>query len=448
MIDSRRISWRIGAIALVSAGITFSGLLFVSREYQSTALFVVSPRSDASAETLAHDLGFLAETSVFYDRLLIEHPAFSDAMKGASTALRELAWKRVLTAHIPEGTSVIELSVSTDTSAQSIALLRAVLETLSGFSDRLAGDRAHAIPVGEISTMLSSRNPAVLAGVSLAAGVCISSLFLLFGSRSPRRTVEATRVAAKPESALRKPSNRTESILRPIGSFGSLGAANAKRMNETVEPMKKEKEETKEREQKILPSASVSISASQDSFVPSTPAISSEESDTASMIVALPEISHEPEKKPEMLQSVRDRVVEKEAREVEAKEIIPSDESFSLSPKVEELNIVRALETRRAEREKSASPSNALPGVPASEFTWEKYLFSNGREENGESGLEKNGGEYEQKKGEAGGVSESAVKSFEEFSTETKAVPLPIERREPTSEELKARLNKLLRGEL
>lgn len=445
MIDLQRFSWKTFAVALVAAGIAFAGLLFVSREYTSTALFVVSPRSDASAETFANDLGFLAGTSAFYDRLLIEHPAFSDPVEGASYATREAAWKRVLHARIPDGTSVIELSVSADTPEQSEALLRASLETLSGFSDRLVGSAAHSIPVGEIVTAVSARNVVVASCVALVIGLFVAILFM----RTGRRFSDVHSYIERPvrsENALGKKSNRTESILRPVGFFG---AADLETERKTIQaqPAKKEQEEKGKEVGRVI---EIPKSLGQ---IPAQKISSEEEKKEKGETSSLPkesQISETETKKEQVTVPVPD--VSK-VTQVQGLEEVPSTQnkkqvsSFSqVQQKTEESRVLRAIEMKRLERSVPAPSPSELPSIPASEFTWEKYLFAN-EDKNGKSEIK------EEKKEEAEenvSVSRESVAEpiQESVSSETKTISSPIEKREPTQEELKARLNALLRGEL
>ena len=445
MIDLQRFSWKTFVVALVAAGIAFAGLLFVSREYRSNALFVVSPRSDASAETFAHDLGFLAGTSAFYDRLLIEHPAFSDPVEGASYATREAAWKRVFHVHIPDGTSVIELSVSADTPEQSEALLRASLETLSGFSDRLVGSAAHSIPVGEIVTAVSARNVVVASCVALVIGFFVAILFMRTGRRfSDVHSYEERPVRS--ENALGKKSNRTESILRPVGFFG---AADLETERKTIQaqPAKEEPEEKGKEVGRVIeiPKSLGQIPAQK---------ISSEkekkEKGATSSLTKESQISETETKKEQVTVPVPD--VSK-VTQVQEPEEVPSTQNKKQTPlasqvqrKTEEPKILHAIEMKRLERSVPAPSPSELPSIPASEFTWEKYLFAN-EDKNGKSEIKE---EKKEETEENVSVSRESVAEpiQESVSSETKTISSPIEKREPTQEELKARLNALLRGEL
>lgn len=448
MIDLQRFSWKTFAVALVSAGITFASLLFVSREYTSTALFLVSPRSDASAETFAHDLGFLAGTSAFYDRLLIEHPAFSDPVAGASYAVREAAWKRVFHAYIPDGTSVIELSVSADTPEQSEALLRASLETLSGFSDRLVGSAAHSIPVGEIVTAVSARNVVVASCVALVIGLFVAILFM----RTGRRFSVAHSYVERPvrsENVLRKKSNRTESILRPVGFFG---AADLETERKTIQaqPVKKEQEEKGKEVERV-----VEIPKSLDQ-IPAQKISSEEEKKEKGATSSLPKESQifETETKKEQKEQIEAPVPEiSKVTQVQEPEEVPSTQNkkqthlaSQVQQKTEESRVLRAIEMKRLERSSPAPSPSELPSIPASEFTWEKYLFAN-EDKNGKSEIKE---EKKEETEENVSVSRKSVAEpvQESVSLETKTISSPVEKREPTQEELKARLNALLRGEL
>lgn len=443
MIDFQRFSWKTFVVALVAAGIAFAGLLFVSREYTSTALFLVSPRSDASAETFANDLGFLAGTSAFYDRLLIEHSAFSDPVEGASYAVREAAWKRVFHVRIPDGTSVIELSVSADTPEQSEALLRASLETLSGFSDRLVGNAAHSIPVGEIVTAVSARNVVVASCVALVIGLFVAILLMRTGRRFPDVHSYVER-PVRSENALRKKSNRMESILRPVGSFG---ATNLETERKTIQaqPVKKEQEEKGEEEMERV----VEIPKSLGQI--SVQKISSEkEKKEKGVTSSLPKESQIPETKKEQIEAPVPDV--SKVTQVQESEEVPSTQNKKQTPlasqvrrKTEEPKILHAIEMKRLERSVPAPSPSELPSIPASEFTWEKYLFAN-EDKNGKTEVEEKKEEIE----ENVSVSQEPVAepAQEVVSSETKTISSPIEKREPTQEELKARLNALLRGEL
>lgn len=445
MIDFRRFSWKLFVLALLVAGVLFSGFLFLSREYRSTSIFLVSPRSDASAETFAHDLGFLVETGAFYDRLLIEHPTFSDAMKDASPAARELAWKRVVGVRIPSGTSILEVSVSADTSAQSEALLRAVLETLSGFSDRLVGNEAHSVPVGEITTVTSARNPAVSAGIALVMGMMVVFLGIRVVQSSPDSRPD-TKAPVQSGNALGQKKLNRKSTLRPIGSFGSVqSTSGTSTVREVAQPIKKE-------EKPEHPSA-VTPAHIADNILPASPSVTR----ISEKVSVAPQAEMQPPVEIQEDQLSDQKIVDKsERKKIDQKtegEASASSKSISSAVSVQESAVLRAIEMKRLKQSAAQPPSSVLPGVPASEFSWEKYLFAN--EEGGMIGSssetqkgEKQENVEENKKSIEEGVLVSDAKSDQESKPETKNASALIEKREPTTEELKARLNKLLRGEL
>lgn len=447
MIDFRRFSWKLFVLALLVAGVSFSGLLFLSREYRSTAIFLVSPRSDASAETFSHDLGFLVETGAFYDRLLIEHPTFSDAMKDVSPAARELAWKRVVGVRIPSGTSIIEVSVSADTSAQSEALLRAVLETLSGFSDRLVGNEAHSVPVGEIITVISAHNPAVSAGIALVMGMMVVVLGIRTVQSSPDSRPD-TKAPAQSGNALGQKKLNRKSTLRPIGSFGSVqSTSSTSTVREVAQPIKREEGNPKR------PAIAVAPAHIPDNILPASPSVTT----IPEKVSVVPQAEMRPPVEIQEDQLSDQKIVDKsELKKIDQKtegEASASSESMSPAVSVQESAVLRAIEMKRLKQRAAQPPSSVLPGVPASEFSWEKYLFAN--EEGGMIGSssetqkgEKQENVEENKKSIEEGTLVSDTKSDQESKPETKNSSALTEKREPTTEELKARLNKLLRGEL
>ena len=92
----------------------------------------------------------------------------------------------------------------------------------------------------------------------------------------------------------------------------------------------------------------------------------------------------------------------------------------------------KAIRTEVPSQLESGVPGN-LPTVPAKDFTWEKLLFRDGVVEAETS--EGNGEKDDEKQGVDSSVSG------------TTPMTRVSENREPTPEELKARLNQLLRGE-
>lgn len=379
------------------------------RQYEAEADVLVLSKSEAiGAETAARTLAEFPETLAFYERLIADHDMVEDPWIEASKSDRKRWWNEVLESKVLPGTSLIHLSVSSANVEQSSALLNASLETLYGFSGRLY-DREKQVDIrlveGVIARPVLRMSWALLLLSGVFAGVLAFLVSLLF--RVPLRRVTLPAFPSRRVSQIFASTKASETI-RPVGAFPDIDRGEETFFSEES----KEKGHVKGEEERRGETETLAGVAVNDSW--------GIESSLASEVVAKPASISAPDETPSPISFFEKRpgdpddIWEKSRISI----VTQTSKRESLSPS--SLGVSR----------ESAAPAVAKPGtletIPAGEFTWEKYLFQNG-------GIENDSKERD------------IVKTSVEEVNGKESLP---EKREPTPEELKARLNQLLRGEL
>ncbi len=437
------------------------------RVYRAEAeLVVISHGSTASAEEVALTLSHIPSTISFYDRLREEHGKVSDPWAGESLPNRKLAWDRVIQSSVIPGSGVIRLSVVGGDSSQASELLSASIETLYGFSGRLY-NRNTEVETRLLEDVIVRSVVTNVWALFLLSAVCAIFAALLISSLL-QHSLNFLKRKKFPNISLPRAEYLSEHLgvrgkkgIHPVGSFPDI-----------------------EQEESHLPSEAPVISHNVTPLTPQTlptegisPSFNVNDVDESVLSVADPaenskdkesllggvsseaaseeekgescesRIDDEPEdiwEKPRLVSAERMRVdsSQKEEKDVFRKNIpsvVPAEvRNETVSEKMSEKILAEGKEQETASeqvgttshRNETGVPGN-LTAVSAQDFTWEKFLCQN--EENGSEREEKremaNEGESESKKGTIS-TSENAVKH------------------EPTPEELKDRLNQLLRGEL
>ncbi len=380
------------------------------RGYRAEAdLFVLSKSAAISSETATRTIALFPATLGFYERLLSDHEEIEDPWTEESKYERKTSWARVIESSVIPGTNLIRLSISSASAEQSTALLNASLETLYGFSGRLYDRETEAdIRLLEDVTVHSTFHSLwalLLLSVTLSGlfAFLVSSLFQKsFGSLS------LPKFSLRRAPAFSLASEKTESI-RPVGVFHDL--AHPETRLETVEtkesssPEEKQSDVLKEmpREEAVTEPR---VSISEASRV--APEILRNESAGAGYI----EFNIPPaEKRPDEPEDIweKPRPIPVAPRVSVSSGIVPEGNSVRVGSVITSVH-----------EKKQVMPGN-LETVSVKDFTWEKVFSQNEL---------------------ASSESEANV------GTSTESLPAAPEKREPTPEELKARLNQLLRGEM
>ncbi len=442
------------------------------RVYRAEAeLIVISHGPAVSSEEAAVTLSHIPSTLSFYDRLREDHRNVSDPWAGNSPADRKLAWNRVIDATSVSGSSVIHLSVIGSDSSQASALLSASIETLYGFSGRLYNRNTEAETRLLEDVIVRSVVTNALA-LFLLSAVCAALVALLISSLL-QHSSSLLKQATLPDISLFRAKYLPEHLgvrgkegIRPVGSFPDITQEESRLPSEASIISRESVSSTLPAlpTEEIPPSPHVNDIG--ESAVSATEPIENRNNDDKESLLSKlssdtasreergegyePRMNDEPEdiwEKPRFASAGRMRIGMKQtgeggASQKNASEVVPAEvRNDTVSEKVTEKipeegkdqGTVSEQEIRTASHRNETRmgvPGN-LTTVSAQDFTWEKFLFQN--EENGskeeEKGMMENEGESELRT-EAVSLSENAVKH------------------EPTPEELKARLNQLLRGEL
>jgi len=361
---------------VVFFAVSFFTLYESFREYRAEATLLVLSKSPAvSAETVARNIVELSKTIAFYDRLLADHSNISDPWSDQSALDRRDAWDGVLMSSVIPETSLIHFSISSGSEVQSTALLNASLETLYGFSGRLY-DHEREADIRLVDGVVV-RPVVQYAWILVLASAFFAVVFAFLISTLFRVPFRAMSLAAFPllRTGVFLNVKKMSKPLRPVGSFPDLSG------EENVSP-------------EVMPDPEVLLKTSE-----------AEEKEEEMKQETQPEVILAQE----MIPATTINTLEKENGE-------PHDISEKPRPVSIEKSVKNAVSV-------VGRPGN-LESIPASDFSWEKYLFHNNDEMKA--------------------TSEPMETKQEESSIEAR-VP---EKREPTPEELKARLNQLLRGEL
>lgn len=401
--------------------IVFSGTIFFValesfRNYRAEAELLVLSRSvSIPSETAAKTFAALPETLTFYDRLLAEHDGIEDPWSELSRIERKDRWGRVVETEVLPETNLLRFSVSAETSEQATALLGASLETFYGFAGRLydrdteanirliehSGTRATLHSVGALVVM------SLLFGGALA--FLVSTLF-----RSSFRPFSMLSFPLKNVPGFSGESPSSE-MIRPIGNFSrqtdeARFVDVEKLTNKSAAKDSKISESNSEVAAPVLPESSPVRSVLETSAFES---VASWRGDSATETASV-NTSDDPgdiwERPRSILQPIRNEAG-----------------SNRLAAEENRVRVGHAIQSGVGKQ--SPTPGN-LETIPAEDFKWENVLVPIAEE--------------------TASISEASGMKTDTFSpSPVGGEPItPPEHREPTTEELKARLNELLRGEM
>lgn len=420
------ISQKIPKFFLIAFAIFFMAAWFSLVEsfrlYRAEATLVVFSKSPAvSSSLVAGNISEIVNSVSFYDRLLADHRAISDPWTEESTSYRREMWSAVIDAETVPETSVVRLSISSRDDSQSEALLDASIETLYGFLSRLY-DRDREVDIRlidpvSIRPMIASPVALTLLSAILATVLAILLLPLFRVS-----------IPSFPMSAIRKKilSKKMSDRIRPVGSFPDLPQPSETRVSSEEDArslhsaVSKEDAQESHTEFHTTPStdlrdeATEAIASRSESIVPPAPEASleatplSENTPLSQEEDAPVSFSEEPADIWE-----RSRSLSRGNLRIQ-RTSAPPLETLSESP-------------RRNQEEARTETPGRLEGIPARDFSWEKYLFQTS-------------GETSEPTPEVPTVASDPTPASTNVKQE--------ETSEPTPEELKARLNQLLRGEM
>ena len=392
------------------------------RLYRAEATLVVFSKSPAvSSSLVAGNISEIVNSVSFYDRLLADHRAISDPWTEESTSYRREMWSAVIDAETVPETSVVRLSISSRDDSQSEALLDASIETLYGFLSRLY-DRDREVDIRLIDPV--SIRPVITSPVALTllsailATVLAILLLPLFRVSIP----------SFPMSAIRKKilSKKMADRIRPVGSFPDLPQPSETRVSSEEDArslhsaVSKEDAQESHTEFHTTPStdlrdeATEAIASRSESIVPPAPEASLEATPLLEN-KSLPQEEDAPVSFSEEPADIweRSRSLSRGNLRIQ-RTSAPPLETLSESP-------------RRNQEEARTETPGRLEGIPARDFSWEKYLFQTS-------------GETSKLTPEVPTVTSDPTPASTNVKQE--------ETSEPTPEELKARLNQLLRGEM
>ena len=440
------------------------------RMYRAEAeLIVVSHGSGVSAEGAAATLSYIPSTLSFYDRLREDHGNVSDPWTGSSPADRKLAWNRVIGAVSVPGSGVIRVSVVGGDPLQASALLNSSIETLYGFSGRLY-DRntevevrlledviVHSVVTNAWILLLLSAVCAMLAAFLISLLLQNSSNFL------KRATLPGIPLFHAQYPPLHLGTRRMEGI-RPVGSFPDITQERNPSLSEdSVVSRKSTPSEIPAFPIEEAPQLPDSNGVEESMLSAADP--EKTESDESKVFLSGENLSEpipkdenhelrmndEPEdiwERPRFASAGRMGVgmrkteeknrfqFQEDASGVASDEVRNDAVSEGMTEEVfsEKANQESASEQTRATLDRNETQSD-VPGnlvtVSAQDFTWEKFLFQDEESASGKRRETEGSGERESEaKREIVSVSEKSMNH------------------EPTPEELKKRLNQLLRGEL
>ncbi len=420
------ISQKIPKFFLIAFAIFFMAAWFSLVEsfrlYRAEATLVVFSKSPAvSSSLVAGNISEIVNSVSFYDRLLADHRAISDPWTEESTSYRREMWSAVIDAETVPETSVVRLSISSRDDSQSEALLDASIETLYGFLSRLY-DRDREVDIRLIDPV--SIRPVIASPVALTllsailATVLAILLLPLFRVSIP----------SFPMSAIRKKilSKKMSDRIRPVGSFPDLPQPSETRVSSEEDArslhsaVSKEDAQESHTEFHTTPStdlrdeATEAIASRSESIVPPAPEASLEATPLLEN-KSLPQEGGAPVSFSEEPADIweRSRSLSRGNLRIQ-RTSAPPLETLSESP-------------RRNQEEARTETPGRLESIPARDFSWEKYLFQTS-------------GETSEPTPEVPTVASDPTPASTNVKQE--------ETSEPTPEELKARLNQLLRGEM
>lgn len=407
-------------------GATWGALFDSFRAYRAEAtILVFSKSASVSAETVAMNLSELVRTTSFYDRLLADNETISDPWEGDADSDRRESWGDVLKAQVPSGTSILRLSISSPERAQSSALLSASLETLYGFSGRLyhREREANVRLVDPMSVHPEIAHPVALFLVSaLLSGGLAFLISLLMQISLP--SIGGWALPRFPRLNRTIFSRQASSLLRPVGSFPDLPPE--------APSSSREMEEERIRSSQPIPDAS----SDEATF-----SGGSGERDTPSEVPNTSETS--PKSDPDEPDDIWEKSRSLSRGEFRIQSSIPQGEKAEDDSRLRDASPASPVSSERVAAFKEHVSRDRLQSVPASEFSWEKYLFE--EKETASHGADDaaSNADWNRKQNDAS----KSPTSQETGVSISDSVSSREARREPTPEELKARLNELLRGE-
>lgn len=444
---------------VVFSGTIFFVMLESFRSYRAEAeLLVLSRSASIPSETAAKTFAALPDMLVFYDRLLSEHDGIEDPWSELSRIERKDRWGRVVEADVLSGTNLLRFSVSAKTPEQATALLSASLETLYGFAGRLYDRDTEAdirlIERSGIRPIIHSIGALTVLSLLLGGALAflVSTLF-----RSSLRPFSMLSFPLKSVPGFSRSASSLEhsDIIRPVGNFSRRNTeTDFLDTEESVDQSTLESEESikeslpvterpKEKDLSGKESKDINevkryaedLSAVSESTVNVLTPVRPKSSPVrpiseASAFESVAPWNDEPA--PAIEQS-------KERNSDEPEDIWERPRNISSITRNEAASGVLAAEGNRIRighairsgaKKQSPTPGN-LETISAEDFKWENVLapIVEGVTPAPESPRTK--------------LEDSPVSSTGELPHAE-----PAERREPTSEELKARLNELLRGEM
>ncbi len=369
------------------------------REYTADAKLIVIAKSPSiSAENAANNIAEIPKMLTFYDQLLENHPEISDPWVDEDDVSRKKHWSTVIVSEVIPGTSIVHLSVSAETAMQSKAFLNASLETLYGFSGRLY-DRNNNVDIRLIEDVIvnvSLPHKQWFFILSFLLSVSFTFVILRWLRFLNRKNV-ATEYLMK-HAFFSQMLNQTES-LRPVGSFSETASETSSQKN--IQRLNAE--------------------VSESSFF----------TDASN--------------------ALGKKVYERDTPR-EEKDVFLRRDALSIKSSVDRLGSSSIISLQREEssllqgNQDIASPivREGLATIPVDDFSWDR-IFSH----NNEGVVKADTSTIEASSvpatdsGQSVNINDTveAKKSEVVFATET-----PIEKREPTPEELKKRLNELLTG--
>lgn len=407
------------------------------RSYRAEATVMISSKSSAvSAEQVAQNISALLGSSAFYNRLIAEHENIDDPWKGEVDVTRGELWSKIVESEVLPETSMIRIALLSPESSQSNELLNAVIETLYGFSGRFY-DRdleADLRLVGDISVRPELSNPLLLVILSVLLAAVLSFAVTSFLKKPFPFSFRAT----SPRPIF---SKRHTNMLQPVGTFSPLS-------------LFKEKAEVQVSEERSASPTSLSETSANSSSetesskeIPSSgtaePAPSFSSPPTPERVSSLPEIKTDSilEKSVVLDATIgRNTSEHEEPHDIWERPLVSS--GTPLSQRETPSKVVSAPPALSASLGASL-PLGTLETVRADEFSWEKVLFP----EESDSSPASGSGAASDKADEAEGQGSSTAAFTEPETQKDEPKKMVPEKREPTPEELKARLNELLRGE-
>lgn len=430
------------------------------RNYRAEAeLLVLSRSASIPSETAAKTFATLPGMLAFYDRLLSEHNGIEDPWSELSRIERKDRWGRVVETEVIPGTNLLRFSVSAKTPEQATALLSASLETLYGFAGRLydrnteadirlierSGTRPEIHSIGALTTL------SLLLGGALA--FLVSTLF-----RSSLRPFSMLSFPLKniPGFSGSASSLEHSDMIRPVGNFSRRNVeADFLDAEESLDrPMVKGEESIKEslsvtgtehpKGEELSGKGVTDADIEVKRYAEDLSAVSE-----SAVNVLTPERSESSPVRPISEASAFESVApwndepttegSKEHHSDEPEDIWERPRNISSITRNEtasgvlsaEGNRIRVGHAIRSGAKKQSSTPGNLETISAEDFKWENVLapIVEGVTPAPESPRTK-------------------LEDSPASSTGERPYAESTERREPTPEELKARLNELLRGEM